>query len=380
MRKHVPPDHDPTAVLDDRYDWCAARADSARAIGTARSASTVRRRLGAAGRWRMQFKRVIALHHAGDLWVCRCAAALGLLLLAALYGNAPWSVQTPAVATGPRLHQAPSIPLISTSTPALGTLARATPQDTTPLTLTATTTPTTPATMTATLNGADRFLTTVDYDAQRVGTAIFDLLKAGALILIAATIWRLLRVLFQNRPQLVVDTIANASGNGELDKVMSGVSELLREQLVPAMQAVYDQVKESTLKPQGVKLDKTPLPRATPDGRLSSLVDSLKQSLPADAQPAVPLIRVVFPPHGRRIASTLQCTGSASGTLGITFDIAALGGEDVPEPHTIWEPDGQPSPMPDKRRSVIALATRGIETWIAGNRSEGIWSGSCREP
>jgi hypothetical protein len=192
-------------------------------------------------------------------------------------------------------------------------------------------------------------LTTVTYLEDRIGTLLLDLLKPVGVVLIIITtgviIWRLGGLLVvRRRPQLIIDPITNASGEAQLDKLAPGLSEQLREELIACLHQVQHALGDKGTAPNGDYGVRTPTPEATPDQRLDALVASLQQAVPAPLQGFVPLIPWLCPPHGIRVSTTLQRWSDADDRLGISFEIGALDGANVPEPHTIWEPRPQGAP------------------------------------
>lgn len=171
---------------------------------------------------------------------------------------------------------------------------------------------------------------------------LFSVGKIVLILLILIIIQRILFLIWNRSSQLVIDNFSNASGNEELDSVLAGLSQLARERLVREMKGVHYRLKEHIVPRTNYRLsDKLPLPQATPDQRLTNLVDSLNEFTPDQIDPVVQLINVVFPTYGTKVTSTLQSQGNENEKIGITFEITDIEGHLASKAYTklytIWE-------------------------------------------
>ena len=175
---------------------------------------------------------------------------------------------------------------------------------------------------------------------ESITTILFFLGKIVLILLILIIIQRIFFLILNRSSQLVVDNFSNASGNEELDSVLTGLSQLTRERLVREMKGVHHRLKEHVDKvaPRNYRpADRLPLPQATPDQRLTNLVDSLNEFTPDQIDPVVQLINVVFPAYGTKVTSILQSQGYDNEKIGITFEITDIEGHLASKLYTIWE-------------------------------------------
>ena len=160
------------------------------------------------------------------------------------------------------------------------------------------------------------------------------------ILLILMIIQRILFLIWNRSSQLVIDNFSNASGDEELDSVLTGLSQLARERLVREMKGVHYRLKEHVDKvaPRTYRpADRLPLPQATPDQRLTNLVDSLNEFTPDQIDPVVQLLNVVFPTYGTKVTSILQSQGNDYEKVGITFEITDIEGHLASKLYTVWE-------------------------------------------
>ena len=177
---------------------------------------------------------------------------------------------------------------------------------------------------------------------KNITTILLSLGKIVLIFLILIVIQRILFLIWSRSSQLVIDNFSNASGNEELDRVLAGLSQLARERLVREMKGVHHRLKEHVVPRTYRPADKLPLPRATPDQRLTNLVDSLNKFTPEQIDPVVQLLNVVFPVYGTKVTSTLQSQGNDDEKIGITFEITDIEGGHLASKaytklYTVWE-------------------------------------------
>jgi hypothetical protein len=188
---------------------------------------------------------------------------------------------------------------------------------------------------------------------------VLGLLVLGVL---AARVLRL-----RGRRQLVVGDLANASGLAGLDGRLGGMSQLFRQQLVEQLGLVDAKIAQSlrlAAVPDYTRaLDPQPLPRSAPDQSVANLAASLRTFAGDRAGPAVQLLGdVLLRPWGTMVGGTLQRRGSVPDQLGLTCEVADLGGGDVPTSRTLWEgrgsggaPTAETAPGPVDERGAVGL-------------------------
>ncbi|QSJ17095.1 hypothetical protein JYQ62_36545 [Nostoc sp. UHCC 0702] len=199
-------------------------------------------------------------------------------------------------------------------------------------------------------------------------TIAFTLAKAVVAVLSILALYRLILLIAYRSSQLIIDNFSNYSGaNEELDKVLSGLSQLAREMLVQEMKGVRLRMNEH-IKSSGPETyhyrDQLPLPQATPEQRLADLVASLSEFTPDQIDPVVHLLKVIFPPFGTKVTSILQSQGKEHSKLGITFEITNIEGRLSSRLYTIWESDTRNDStqlLKDRYRDLLKPATR----WLA---------------
>jgi tetratricopeptide (TPR) repeat protein len=197
---------------------------------------------------------------------------------------------------------------------------------------------------------------------------IFSLAKLLVVLLSIFITKRIFLLVAYRSSQLIIDNFSNASGDGELEKVLPGISQLAREKLVQEMKSVYQRSKER-IAVVGPQIDRPshdfPLPQSTLDQQLTNFVSSLKELTPDELDPLVQMLVVIFPPYGTRVAAMLQSQGKDYEKLGISFEILDIESRIPSRLYTIWEsPKVQNSdPIKDRYRLLLRSAMRwlGIE-------------------
>lgn len=162
-------------------------------------------------------------------------------------------------------------------------------------------------------------------------------------IFILLLIIRLKPYIFRS-PELIVDNFINATGDTEIDKVLSGLSQLYREKLIDSMDLVKSQVKVHVGEVD--RRDNMPLPKHTPFKRpspednvehtLQSLINSLSEVTPPNIKPLISLVNILPSPRGIKVSSILQCIRNNPKKIGITLKIADFSKKQEPRIHTIW--------------------------------------------
>ncbi|MBD2463923.1 hypothetical protein H6G89_23250 [Oscillatoria sp. FACHB-1407] len=175
-------------------------------------------------------------------------------------------------------------------------------------------------------------------------TVISVVVKVGALLFSLVLLQRLLWLMLRRRPELVIENFADASGKDELSKVLPGLTQLARQELIREIKGVRQRVKEHVrcVGPERYRpSDVSPLPQATSDQRLTSLLASIKEFAPTQLSPIFQLINILFPPFGTKVTGLLQSKDSSPEKLGLTIEITDIQGELVPRLYTIWEPQSK---------------------------------------
>jgi hypothetical protein len=236
-------------------------------------------------------------------------------------------------------------------------------------------------TVTSTPSGWKKTVTTIDSlgtDLEKLdkaaSTIVFTLLKLVVLLLSLIIIQRLLLLIFNRSPELIIENFSNSSGNDELDKVLTGFSQLARQGLVGEIEGVRRRVQENIrgVGPDAYRSsDKTPLPQATSAQQLNNLLVSLTEITPGQIDSVLQLINVIFPPYGTKVISILQHKGDTPGRVGITFEIKNILGKQAPKLYTIWESPTEQSAnsqdnstkaiLKDRYVAILKAATR----WLA---------------
>ncbi len=196
---------------------------------------------------------------------------------------------------------------------------------------------------------------------------IFFVAKVLAGFLSILVIYRII-LLIVNRPfQLIIDNFNNASGTTEMDRVLPGLSQLARQNLIKEMNSVHQQIKQQfiSLKADNPRLaNKLPLPKTLPDQRLTDLIASLQKFTPDQFDSTVQLLKVMFPPRGTKVTSILQSQGNEHHKLGLTFEISDLQGNAASKIYTVWEygeDNLSQQDLKDRYRELLKPAIR----WLA---------------
>lgn len=197
---------------------------------------------------------------------------------------------------------------------------------------TATTSPDTASPLSSPLNGIKNFL--------------LDILFLGALLiavfLVPMIVWRLIRLMFLSR-ELVVEKFVNSSGSDDLGKSVAGLSQMAREELSHQLLEIRREVTENCN--EGGQ-NSYHLFRRAPlkpyvaqalSGDLNALLDSLKDVAPDNVKGVIELLKVAFPPRGKRINGDLQRWDDKSNKLGLTLSVADIDNQHEPIYQTLWE-------------------------------------------
>lgn len=162
-------------------------------------------------------------------------------------------------------------------------------------------------------------------------------------------IWRLSQV-----SNLVIDTFNNSTGNADLDKVLSGLNQLTRQNLVPVIEGVRQRI--ITYRDQGPgkydPSDQSPPPATNVDQSLNNLLASLKGVPSAGPlQTALQLMSLLFTSRGIKVSITLQKRGDTPQIFGISLEVTDLQSRQGPKLFTFWEPSPPPKTVSDDKSS-----------------------------
>ncbi|MEO1761924.1 MAG: hypothetical protein AAFR83_08105 [Cyanobacteria bacterium J06629_18] len=186
----------------------------------------------------------------------------------------------------------------------------------------------------------EEVLTNLEEVDKNFNSIVFFLAKVLIILLSLILIHRIVVLIYFRSSQLIIDNFTNASGEEGVEFVLPGLSQLGRERLVREMKGVHQRLKEH-ISSSGLRthrrVDKLPLPQATPDERLSNLVASLNDFTPPQIDPLVNLLKIVFPPYGTKVTAILQSQGVDYNKLGITFEVTDIQGRGASRLYTIWE-------------------------------------------
>jgi hypothetical protein len=194
---------------------------------------------------------------------------------------------------------------------------------------------------------------------------IFVLLLALVLIV------RILKLVFTRPSNLVVETFKNSTGNADLDKVLPGLTQHLREKLVQEIDSTREQVYQyKNLGPGELPPESRPIPSDDVDQQLTNLLKSLQDAASGQFKTAVQLLNLVFPPRGTRVTTILHLFGETIGQACMSLEVTDLEGRLEPTPYTVGEPPAtqlaaghqeKGATQQDKSDALLALETRYIE-------------------
>jgi hypothetical protein len=218
---------------------------------------------------------------------------------------------------------------------------------------------------------------------------VVSLLIVALVALVVALAWRIWQ---QGRvSRLVIDPVVNATSNIDLDKLLPGLNQLMRETLATTLHRMLDLVNhdnepqtdrersglQGSTQPQTSQpftnllshtIDRYPLPEAAHPDRLTALLASL-QAGSSERLPAQ-LLRSATGARGRRIITTLQSGvdggDSRSTTIppavvpGLSFEILDVQGKQPSQFYTFWSPlptspASTPTTMPSVTSTLSAL-------------------------
>ncbi len=154
-------------------------------------------------------------------------------------------------------------------------------------------------------------------------------------ILIIRRIWYL-----SHTSNLIIETFKNSTSFEGLDKRLTGLSLLTRENLVQELESKRKVIEEyKNLRPNPNRPPpKFEPPKGASDEQLSNLLKSLQDVTTGEVKTATQLMNLVFLQRGTRVATNLQSLGDIPEKLGISFEVTDLRGQQEPTLYTIWEP------------------------------------------
>jgi hypothetical protein len=142
---------------------------------------------------------------------------------------------------------------------------------------------------------------------------------------------------------LVIETFKNSTGNADLDKVLLGLTQRMREKLVNEIEVVREVTKiyKQVSPNPGQSPSRAPIPAEDVDQRLTNLLKSLQDVATGQFKTAVQLISLVFPPRGTKVITVLLL-GEANVQSGVSLEITDLKDRLEPKIYTIWERSNAP--------------------------------------
>ena len=170
-------------------------------------------------------------------------------------------------------------------------------------------------------------------------------------------IWKLGRV-----SSLLIEPLSNAMGNSDLDKLLPGLNQGLRETLATSLQTIRDRLDHmDRVNQTGQDDDENatwevqeryallprsdshyPVPEAITVARIDHLLTSLRDGNSGQARIPAQFVSLLMAPHGTRVVTTLQRRGDTlSGVqLGVSFEILDVEGKHAPVLRTFWDETG----------------------------------------
>ncbi len=208
-------------------------------------------------------------------------------------------------------------------------------------------------TLTSTPTLSDKIITCADNINKALTSILLFLVNFLAILIVILLglflIWRIWRL--SQVSNLVIDTFNNSTGNDDLDKALSGLNQLTRENLV----RVIDRVRQRVIKYRDLgprqyhPAYKNPPPATTVDQGLNNLLASLKGVPSAGPlQTALQLMSLLFTSRGIKVSTTLQKKGDTP-LFGISLEVTDLQGRQEPKLVTLWEPSPPPKRVSDDK-------------------------------
>jgi tetratricopeptide (TPR) repeat protein len=209
-------------------------------------------------------------------------------------------------------------------------------------------TPTVPA---SPPTSSDKVATCANYINTNVFTPLQNLAIFIAEILVFLLMFLILMRLFQlsRISSLVIDPFKNASGNTDLNPLLDGLNEQMREMMMVEIEDAKDGNLSSLQpghlhthlpiiqSPAILTVDYCPPPVADIDQSFNDLSTAIKNLGSGSAQTILQFFSALFSQSGTKVATTLQTDGGSPAKFGISLEISDLRHQAKPILHTIWE-------------------------------------------
>ena len=147
----------------------------------------------------------------------------------------------------------------------------------------------------------------------------------GAILLLR--LWARITWLLR-RQQLVLEDLIDATGDDGIKNTLAGLSQGLRHDLYLAAAATYEEVQRTRAAHTANQLIDAPPPRKAADSGIAELITAIKDAAPGETKIILALLGALFPPNGRKVASTLQLVGSPPRGLAMAAEISDLSSPD----------------------------------------------------
>jgi tetratricopeptide (TPR) repeat protein len=149
--------------------------------------------------------------------------------------------------------------------------------------------------------------------------------------------WRI--ILLTQKSILIIETITNSTGHDDLNKKLTGLTQLAREELVKTLEVMSYRIKHyGYLGPEEYKPpEKFLIPVGASSDKLSTLLKSLQEATTGELKTAIQVINLMFPPRGTKVTITLQSKGDMHEILGVSLEVTDLRSQQEPVLYTVWE-------------------------------------------
>ena len=219
-------------------------------------------------------------------------------------------------------------------------------------------------------SAANPMMDNLSKDSEALGKTASSILSTTisilSLLILLLIVMKLLIHRFRPKSEIAIENFAIGSGKEELNNVLSGLTQMAREELIREITNVRQRVNKNleSFGPKGYRMSRTsPLLQKASENRLPSLLTSIKEFIPGQLNPIVQIINVfniLFPSSGTRVTCILQSKGNFPEILGITIEITDSTGEFPPRIYTIWESSSRKAyelqfDLLDKDRYIMLL-------------------------
>jgi len=191
-------------------------------------------------------------------------------------------------------------------------------------------------------------------------------------ILVIIIAVRIIKIVFTRPSNLVVETFKNSTGNSDLDKVLPGLTQSLRERLVKEINDYKEQTHNyKQLSPNpNQPLSKGPVPSENVDQQLTNLLKSLQDAATGQIKTAVQLLSLVFPPRGTKVIAVLHLFGETIGQPCISLEVTDLQDQLEPMLYTIRKASSVPA-LPSNNQSTATPVVNSSSQQTVGHTERG---------